>query len=189
MEESVNYLEGAIKQFQYYKTLGERAMLQVSEEGLYYQHNNESNSIATIVNHLWGNMMSRFTNFLTEDGEKKWRQREKEFDVSTESREKLEEKWNQGWECVMNALGQLTEADLSKEVFIRNMGHTVLEAINRQLAHYSYHIGQIVYLSRMLVGHNWKSLSIPRGGSEAYNAEKFSQTAGKRHFTDEFLKE
>ncbi|NND34818.1 MAG: DUF1572 family protein [Saprospiraceae bacterium] len=187
MTDTIEFLPNTLKQFQYYKMLGEKAIDQVNAEALHWQYNAESNSIAIIINHLWGNMMSRFTNFLTEDGEKKWRNREREFEVTSESKEALMQKWNEGWSCVLNAVGSLKESDLSREVYIRNVGHTALEAINRQLAHYSYHIGQLVYISRMQTGSDWQSLSIPRGESDAYNAKKFAKEPGKGHFTDEFL--
>ncbi|MDN5204475.1 DUF1572 domain-containing protein [Fulvivirgaceae bacterium BMA10] len=182
-----NYLESIIKQFEYYKQLGEKAIDQVNDEQLNWQFNPESNSIATIVKHLWGNMLSRWTDFLNTDGEKEWRNREAEFDNDISERNELMQKWEEGWDCLLNSLNSLKEDDLEKIIYIRNQGHTVVEAINRQLAHYSYHIGQVVFLARMLAGGDWKSLSIPRGKSQQYNAQKFSQKKGKRHFTDEFI--
>lgn len=181
-------LDGIKKQFEYYKMLGEKTFAQLTEEQLFWQYGEESNSIAIIVKHLWGNMLSRWTDFLTTDGEKEWRNREAEFDNDIGSREELLVKWNEGWECLFNALNQLTNSDLEKEIFIRNQGHSVIEAIYRQLAHYPYHIGQIVYIGKMLCNENWKSLSIPRGNSTTYNNEKFAQPKQKQHFTDEFLK-
>lgn len=186
---STDYLESARKQFLYYKMLGEKTFEQVTDEQLFWQYNPECNSIATIVKHLWGNMLSRWTDFITSDGEKEWRDREAEFDNDIASREELMQKWNEGWDCLLNALNALTTEDLSKMIYIRNMGHTVTEAINRQLAHYPYHIGQIVFIGKMAGGSDWKSLSIPRGNSQAYNAEKFAQPKQKTHFTDEFLKD
>lgn len=182
------FLESAIKQFEYYKLLGEKSFEQVNDEQLHWQYNEDSNSITTIVKHLWGNMMSRWTDFLTTDGEKEWRKREEEFVNDIKTREEMMRLWNEGWHCVFNALRSLKEDDLGKIVYIRNMGHTVTEVINRQLAHYPYHIGQIVYIARMRA-EQWKSLSIPKGQSQAYNNEKFSQPQRKAHFTDEYLKE
>jgi hypothetical protein len=150
--------------------------------------NEESNSIATIVKHLWGNMLSRWTDFLTSDGEKEWRQRDAEFDNDIGSQAELMDKWNEAWNCLFSALNSLTENDLSKEIYIRNQGHSVTEAINRQLAHYPYHIGQIVFIGKLLCNDPWTSLSIPKGNSKAFNAEKFSQPKQKQHFTDEVLK-
>jgi hypothetical protein len=183
-----NYLESALKQFEYYKMLGDKTFEQLTEEQLFWQYNAESNSIAVIVKHLWGNMLSRWTDFLTTDGEKDWRNRDAEFDNDINNREELLQKWNAGWDCLFTALRPLTEADLGKIIYIRNQGHTVMEAINRQLAHYPYHIGQIVFIGKMLCDTGWKSLSIPRGNSATYNAQKFAQEKARGHFTDEFLK-
>lgn len=182
-----NYLESAIKQFEYYKMLGEKAMEQVPEDALFWQYNSESNSIAIIVSHLWGNMLSRWTDFLTTDGEKSWRNRDSEFENAIESKEELFLKWDAGWACLLDALRSLKAEDLGRIVYVRNQGHTVLEAINRQLAHYPYHIGQIVFIAKMVADGNWKSLSIPRGGSSVYNAQKFEAEKKRAHFTDEYL--
>lgn len=167
--------------------LGEKTFAQVSDEALFWQYNAESNSIATIVKHLWGNMMSRWTDFLTTDGEKDWRDREAEFVNDVTDREALLAKWNEGWQCFFSALDSLADQDLDKVIYIRNMGHTVLEAINRQLAHYPYHVGQIVFIGKMVQDEAWVSLSIPKGNSVAYNAEKFSKPKRQEHFTSEFL--
>jgi len=183
-----NYLDSAIKQFEYYKLLGEKTIAQLSDEQLYWQYNAESNSIAIIVKHLWGNMLSRWTDFLTSDGEKEWRNRDAEFETEDKSREALLEKWNEGWSCLFNALHALKEEDVTKIIYIRNQGHTVMEAINRQLAHYPYHVGQIVFIGKMICDSRWQSLSIPKGNSANYNAEKFSQPKEKKHFTDEYVK-
>lgn len=181
-----DFLESAIKQFEYYKLLGEKSFEQLNEEQLFWQYNEDSNSIATIVKHLWGNMMSRWTDFLTTDGEKEWRKRDEEFENDIETKEEMMRLWNEGWNCLFNAIRSLRKDDLGKMVYIRNMGQTVTEAINRQLAHYPYHVGQIVYIARM-IAKDWKSLSIPKGESIAYNKEKFSQPKRKEHFTDELV--
>lgn len=180
-----NYLESIKKQFLYYKKLGEQAIAQLSDEDLFWQYNEESNSIATIVNHLSGNMLSRFTDFLTSDGEKPWRNRDAEFEISAGGREALINNWDKGWGCLMNAINQLDHKDLSIIIYIRNDGHTVTEALNRQLAHYPYHIGQIVFIAKMRKNEAWKTLSIARNKSTDYNAQKFSNEKGKRHFTDD----
>lgn len=185
---NLDFLDSAKKQFAYYKMLGEKTFSQLNDEQLFIQINQESNSIATIVKHLWGNMRSRWTDFLTTDGEKEWRQRDAEFDNDIADRTELLAKWNEGWTCLFNAIDSLTESDLTKEIFIRHQGHTVLEAINRQLAHYSYHVGQIVFLGKLLCNEHWVSLSIPKGNSNAYNAEKMVQPKHKQHFTDEHIK-
>ena len=186
---STKYLASIEKQFQYYRTLGDRTFAQVSDEDLFWQYNPESNSIAIIVKHIWGNALSRWTDFLNSDGEKEWRQREAEFDADISSRQEMLAKWNEAWECLFKAIELLTEEHLSQIVYIRNQGHTVTEALNRQLAHYAYHVGQIVYLGRMRRGKDWQSLSIPRGGTAEFNRKKFSQPKQEGHFTDEFLKE
>ncbi|MFZ4544675.1 MAG: DUF1572 family protein [Saprospiraceae bacterium] len=183
-----SYLSSVKKQFEYYRRLGEKAVEQMSDEALFYQYNEESNSVATIIKHLHGNMLSRWTDFLNSDGEKSWRNRDDEFENTIYDRTQLLELWENGWNCFFNALNQLEEKDLETIVYIRNMGHTVMEAINRQLAHYPYHIGQIVFLAKMTSGDNWISLSIAKGDSNQYNQEKFSEEKGVRHFTDEFLK-
>ena len=180
-----SYLSSVIKQFEYYKMLGEKAMLQVPDEALFWQYNDESNSIAVIVNHIGGNMLSRFTDFLITDGEKSWRNRDAEFEKTFSSREELMAHWNKGWDCLLKTLAILKDENLDDIVYIRNDGHTVVEAINRQLAHYPYHIGQIIYIAKMVVNENWESLSIPRHKSNDYNTKKFTQEKAKRHFTDD----
>lgn len=184
-----DYLDSVKKQFEYYKLLGEKTFSQLKDEQVFEPFNEESNSIAIIVKHLWGNMMSRWTDFLTTDGEKEWRQRDAEFENDIRNRQELLQKWEEGWTCLFNALNSLSEDDLAREIFIRNQGHTVLEAINRQLAHYPYHIGQIVFIGKMFCNTNWKPLSIPRGNSKQYNTLKFSEPKHRTHFTEEFLQD
>jgi hypothetical protein len=183
------FLSSAIKQFEYYKLLGDKTLAQVPDEGLFWQYNSESNSIATIIQHLWGNMLSRWTDFRTTDGEKEWRNRDAEFEQVVTNRATLLEKWNAGWDCLFAALHSLEENDLDALIYIRNQGHTLQEAILRQLAHYPYHIGQLVFVGKMIVGEGWASLSIPKGNSQQFNDAKFSQEKKKAHFTDEVLKE
>ncbi len=127
--------------------------------------------------------------FLTEDGEKSWRDREGEFEADIKSREELIEKYEAGWKCLFDALKGINSHNFDQLVYIRNVGHTIPEAINRQLAHYAYHIGQIVYIGRMIKGDDWQSLSVPKGGSKAYNEKLFSKEKHRGHFTDEFLKD
>ena len=184
---ATDYLQSVLKQFAYYKLLGEKTFEQVPDEKLFWQPNKESNSIAVIVKHLRGNMVSRWTDFLTADGEKEWRDRDAEFENDLHARADLLERWEQGWTIFLNTLHSLTEDDLTKIIYIRNQGHTVMEAINRQLAHYSYHIGQIVFIGKMCAG-SWQSLSIPRNESGKINAEKFSKPKHREHFTDEFIR-
>jgi hypothetical protein len=273
---NADYLNSAKQQFQYYKQLGDKTMAQLNDEQLFWQYNDASNSIAVMAKHLWGNMMSRWTDFLTTDGEKDFRKRDEEFElrvgpslqgvdtanaegvnniaegvdneaegvnniaegvdnnaegvdnesegvnnivegvdndaegvdmaiaegvdntaegvdkdtaegVDEHSRAVIIEKWEQGWACLFTALDSINEDNFDTTIYIRNQGHSIPEAINRQMMHYAYHVGQMVYLGRMMKGEDWQSLSIPKGNSKAYNAEKFSQEKGKRHFTDEYL--
>lgn len=185
---TIDYLTSAKKQFAYYKLLGEQTMSQLSDEALFWQYNDESNSIALIVKHLWGNMMSRWTDFLTTDGEKEWRNRDSEFENDVQTRKELMARWHAGWDCLLTTLDGLQQEDFQKEIFIRNMGPSVVEAINRQLAHYPCHVGQLVFIGKMVCNEKWTSLSIPRGNSEAYNADKFDQPKRTEHFTDELLR-
>jgi len=180
-----SFLQNNIKLFKYYKSLGEKTINQISEEKLFWQYNEESNSIAIIIKHLSGNMLSRWTDFLTSDGEKEWRKRDGEFEDNIKSKKELEKIWNKGWDCLFNALGALSEEDLNKTVYIRNMSQSVSDAINRQLAHYAYHVGQIVFIGKMMNNKDWKSLSIPKGDSIKYNKEKFNIPKQGKHFTDD----
>lgn len=184
---NLDYLESTKKQFQYYKMLGDKTFAQLNEDAFFWQFNEDSNSIAIIVNHLSGNMLSRFTDFLTSDGEKEWRNRDAEFEVKATTKQEVLEQWEKGWNCFLEAVNALTDEDLEKIVYIRNQGHTVIEALNRQLAHYPYHVGQIVMLGKMLAQQQWQSLSIPKGKSKSFNDAKFAQAQHKAHFTDEFL--
>ncbi len=165
------FLDGAVHELRRLKELGERAIAQVPPESLGAALDGESNSIAILVQHLAGNMRSRWTDFLTSDGEKPWRRRDREFEAGpgVGAREMLEE-WESGWACLFRALAELRPEDLSRTVTVRGEPHTVLEAIQRQLTHYAYHVGQIVLLARHLAGAGWRSLSIPRGESEQFNA-------------------
>lgn len=181
------YLSSTKKQFEYYKLLAEKTFSQLSNEQLFIQLNSESNSIAIVVKHLAGNMLSRWTDFLTSDGEKEWRNRDAEFEGDINTREELMLLWDKGWRCLLEALDSLTVEDLDKIIYIRNQGHTVMEAINRQLAHYPYHVGQIVFLGKFLCNEQWNSLSIPKGNSREYNAEKFAHPKKKEHFTEEYI--
>lgn len=180
-----NYIISIQKQFRYYKDLGERAIDQLNDEEIHWQANPDSNSIAIIVKHIVGNMLSRWTNFYTEDGEKSWRHRDTEFEDPYANKEKLLQAWQKGWTCLFEIVDALQTEDLERIIYIRNIGHTVVEAINRQLCHYSYHIGQLVYLAKQIKGSTWKNLSMPKNQSEAYNQEKFKIEKHRGHFTDE----
>lgn len=180
-----SYLTSVIKQFEYYKSLGDKTFEQLSFDEMLWQSDENSNTVSIMVKHLAGNMLSRWTNFLTEDGEKEWRNRDDEFISDFDSKEAIIATWESGWFCLFKAIKPLKPQDLENIIYIRNGGHTVIEAINRQLAHYTYHVGQIVFLGKLLKGKEWQSLSVPKGDSKKYNEEKFSKEKGKRHFTDD----
>ncbi len=163
------FLDSVIKRFKDQKELGDKTFDQLNDQQMHVSPNEASNSIAVIVQHLHGNMLSRWTNFLTEDGEKSWRQRDDEFEVHHFSKEQLIDKWNEGWKVFLNSLESLEEDDLLITITIRNQALTVVDAINRQMTHYSYHVGQIVYLGRWMKDGEWKSLSIPKGASQEFN--------------------
>lgn len=182
----LDYLQSVEKQFRYYKWLAEKAMNHLEDSNLFWKPNDQSNSIAVIVQHIVGNMKSRWTDFLSSDGEKAFRNRDQEFEIFITERETLFQYWNEGWQCLFLALSEVNEHNFRDLVYIRNQGHTIIEAVNRQLCHYSYHIGQIVTLAKMQSS-NWESLSIPKGMSKAYNKETFSKGKREEHFTDKFL--
>ncbi len=183
-----NYLSGVTKLFRYYKMLGDRSLGQLKDEQLFWKYNNQSNSIAVIIRHMSGNMVSRFTNFLTEDGEKPFRNRDAEFEESPMTKAELMILWDDGWNCLFNAIDSLNEIDLNTVVYIRNEGHTVVEALNRQLCHYAHHVGQIVYIAKM-IAENWQPLSIAPNASKEYNEGKFAREKREAHFTDDLIDE
>jgi len=176
------------KQFAYYRSLGEQTLVRVPDERLFWQPNAESNSLATVVKHLAGNMLSRWTDFLDSDGEKDWRDRDGEFENDLTTRAEVESLWKRGWDCLEAALGTIDPNDMDRIVYIRNQGHTVMEALLRQLAHYPYHVGQMVYLGKLILDDQWVSLSIPKGMSGTFNAAKFAEPKHRGHFTDGLLK-
>jgi len=169
MQLAEGLLKNMIKRFKMYKDLGDKTFAQLNDEDIVYQPNEQSNSIAMIVQHLHGNMLSRFTNFLTEDGEKPWRNRDKEFDEVSLTKAGVIDLWNEGWTCLFNALEALQPDDLMKTIYIRTEPLLVFDALLRQLAHYPNHVGQIQYIGKMRKGAAWQSLSIPKGKSEDFN--------------------
>ena len=180
-----SYLSSSIKQFEYYKSLGDKTFEQLTFNELQREFEEDSNSITIIVKHMVGNMLSRWTNFLTEDGEKEWRKRDEEFIDSFKNKAQFLEAWEKGWNCLFNAIKPLQKDDLERVIYIRNQGHSITEAINRQMMHYAYHVGQIVLLGKLTKGSDWVSLSIPKGKSKAYNQDKFSKEKSRKHFTDD----
>ncbi|MBO9153683.1 DUF1572 family protein [Chitinophaga sp. GCM10012297] len=172
------YLDSLKKRFLTYKELAEKTFAQLSDEQIHWQPAGEPNNIYIIVKHMSGNMLSRFTDFLTTDGEKPWRERDAEFEDKEPKATKADMTaiWNKGWDCLMQTLDGLTDADLSKIVHIRTEPHIVIDALNRQLAHYPYHVGQIVFLGKMMKAENWQTLSIAKGKTREFNEQK---AAGK----------
>ncbi len=169
------FLESAIKRLAYYKQLGDKTFAQLSDADFNYKPNEESNSMAIIIKHIAGNMLSRWTNFLTSDGEKEWRNRDTEFEEQPLSKQNLIDLWERGWQCLFDALQALTPTDLLKTIYIRSEGLTVVDAINRQLAHYPYHVGQIIYLGKLITNTQWKNLSIAKGHSAQFNRQLFKK--------------
>lgn len=177
---TTSYLEDSLSLFRYYKTLAERAMEQVSDQDLFTTLDKEANSIAVIVKHMAGNMRSRWTDFLTTDGEKPSRDRDREFIDPPETRAALMDAWESGWALLFGAIEPLTDADLTRTVTIRGEAHSVMQAINRQLAHYTHHVGQIVLLAKHFASGHWQPLSVPRNQSAAFNRSVASGEASQR---------
>lgn len=160
-----------LKRFKYYKDLGDKTFQQLTDEEVLWRYNEASNSISTIVKHLSGNMKSRWTNFLTEDGEKSWRNRDSEFENDLQSKEEMLKIWEEGWQILFKALDQITPDNIHQMIFIRGEKLSVIDALLRQLAHYPYHVGQIIFVTKMIKNEDWKTLSIAKNKSEEYHLE------------------
>ena len=180
LEFTTSYLKDSLSLFRANKALGEKAMAQVSDEQLFVELDREANSIAIIVKHMAGNMRSRWTDFLTTDGEKPDRNRDSEFVDPPVTRATLLAMWEEGWSYVFHALEPLTDADMAREVLIRGERHSVMQAINRQVAHYAYHVGQIVMLAKHFACDDWRSLSVPRNRSAEFNRQVAAGEASQR---------
>ena len=180
LEFTTSYIRDSLSVFRHYKTLADRAMEQVRDEDLFAALDGESNSIAVIVKHMAGNMLSRWTDFLTSDGEKPTRDRDSEFVDPPATRAALLKMWEEGWACMFAALEPLTDADLERTVTIRGEPHSVMQAVNRQVAHYSYHVGQIVFLAKHLAGDRWQALTVPRNKSAEFNRKVAAGEASQR---------
>ena len=165
------FLQSAIKRLSYYKELGDKTFDQLSDENFHFKPNKESNSIAIIIQHTAGNMLSRWSHFLTTDGEKEWRNRDVEFEDQELNKQQLIALWQKGWDCLLGTLNALSEDDLLKTIFIRREGLLVIDAINRQLAHYPYHVGQIICLAKIIKNEDWQNLSIAKGHSNEFNRQ------------------
>jgi hypothetical protein len=180
LEFTTSYLKDSVTLLRYYKMLGEKAIAQVSDEDLLVALDPESNSIAVIVKHLAGNMVSRWTDFLTTDGEKPTRDRDSEFVIPPQTRAEILATWDAAWKVAFDSLAALSDEDMSRTIRIRGEAHSVMQAINRQVAHYAYHIGQIVFIAKHLTSSRWASLSIPRGKSAEFNTRVASGKASQR---------
>lgn len=175
MSLSEKYLQSAIKEFHRYKTMGDKTFVRLNDQEIHWRVNDESNSIVIIVKHMVGNMLSRWTNFLTEDGEKPWRERDTEFEDPYSSKKEMLNAWEKGWQCVFEALDTIDDGNFHNDILIRNEKHNIFEAVNRQLAHYAYHTGQIIVTAKNILGDRWQSLSIPKGGSKEFNKSMFEK--------------
>jgi hypothetical protein len=180
LELTTSYIKDATDVFKYYKRLAERSIEQASDEALIAALDGGSNSIAVIVKHMAGNMRSRWTDFLTTDGEKPDRNRDTEFETPPQTRAEILALWEVGWKCVFDALEPLTDADMNRTVKIRSEAHSVTQAINRQVAHYSYHVGQIVFLAKHFAAGRWKAVTVPRGKSADFTARVVDGKASQR---------
>ncbi len=180
LEFTTSCLKDSVDLLRFYKRLADRAIAQVSDEGLFTTIDSESNSIAIIVKHLAGNMRSRWTDFLASDGEKPNRDRDSEFEAPPKTREEMLAMWESGWQLAFDALAPLTDADLARTAYIRTEPHSVMQTIHRQVAHYSYHIGQIVYLAKHFAGPDWNALTIPRRKSAEFNSKVAAGKASQR---------
>ena len=169
-----NYLDSSRFEFRRYKTMGDKTFAQLGESDILWKYREEDNCISQIVKHIAGNMQSRWTNFLIEDGEKPWRHRDTEFEEPFITKTEMIAVWEKGWQCLFDAIASINSDNFNRLVKIRNEEHTIVEAVNRQLAHYATHVGQIVLLGKMIKGDSWVSLSIPKGESEVFNKEKFN---------------
>ena len=177
---TVSYVEDTLSLFHYYKKLAERAIDQLTDEQLFATLDDESNSIGIVIRHMAGNMRSRWTDFLTSDGEKPDRDRDSEFVSPPATRESLLERWEEGWGCLFGALEPLSDADLGRTVTIRGEAHSVMQAINRQVAHYGYHVGQIVMLAKHFAHDRWQTLSVPRNRSAEFNRKVAAGESSQR---------
>lgn len=175
MDFFTSYKASVLKEFKNYKSLADRSFAQLDEAAFNSSSGDMNNSIAIIIHHMHGNMLSRWTDFFSSDGEKEWRNRDAEFEATKDSKEQLLAKWEQGWNCLFHIIENMQESDLHKTIYIRKEPHDVITAINRQIAHYSYHVGQIVYIAKELKKDQFVSLSIPKNKSQEFNQKMFGK--------------
>ncbi len=171
MNLGTEFLKSAIKRLSYFKDLGDKTFVQLNDADFHIKPDEASNSIAIIIQHMAGNMLSRWTNFLTTDGEKEWRKRDDEFEEQDLTKTELVAYWQKGWDCCLNTLASLTEEDLLKTIYIRSEALSAIDAINRQLAHYPYHVGQVIYIAKTIKKGSWQNLSIAKGNSKQFNQQ------------------
>lgn len=184
MDSQSTALNGSVRLFKYYKVMTEKTVVQLTDEELHHTPSAELNSIAVLMKHISGNMISRWTNFRTEDGEKPWRNREGEFYDDINSRKELIDHWEKGWNVLFDSLNSIENDEINDIIYIRNEGHTILEAVERHLAHVAYHTGQIVMLAKWMRGDGWETLSIPKGKTEEFNQEKFNKPKTRGFYKD-----
>lgn len=176
-----DYLDNITKQFLSYKEVADKTIAQLEENDFHWRYNEESNSIASIMIHVSENMLSRWTDFFTSDGEKSTRNRDQEFEPQNLSKEELKEKWELGWDCLFTALNSINESNFEQPIYIRNKQHKLIESITRQIAHYPYHIGQIAYVGKMILNNKWQTASIAKGKSKEFMQAQFEQNKKGTH--------
>lgn len=184
MESTSAALDGSLRLYKYYKMLTEKTIIQLTDEELHHAPSNGLNSVAVLMKHTSGNMISRWTNFRTEDGEKPWRNRDEEFNDDLESRKEMLEYWEEGWNILFDSLNSVGDDEINDIIYIRNEGHTILEAVERHLAHIAYHTGQIVMLAKWMRGESWETLTIPKGETERFNQQKFNKPKTRGFYKD-----
>ena len=177
MRFAIDFIKSVRFEFERYKTYGDKTLAQLTDSELHEKYSDNDNSIVIIVKHMSGNMLSRWTNFLTEDGEKAWRKRDTEFENPPKTKEELLLLWEKGWECLFQALDSINESNFETKVKIRGEEHSIMQAVVRQLAHYSGHVGQIVFIGKMIKKDSWQSLTVPKGGSTAFNTKMFGKNS------------
>lgn len=186
--DSLQFIQDMIKQYAYYRALAEKAIEQISEEEFFFQQHDDVNSIAIIVKHIAGNLKSRFTDFRIADGEKPWRNRDEEFIMHLDNKDKVMKLWDEAWAVLSNELLALNESTIKETIYIRNQAHTIPTALIRSLSHAAHHIGQILYQAKLLKGPQWNSLSIPKGQSQHFNKDMLDTNRDGAHYTDHLLK-
>lgn len=186
--DSSQFLSDIKKQYGYYRTLAEQAINQISEEAFFYQQHEGVNSVAIIVKHISGNLLSRFKDFRSSDGEKSWRNRDNEFVITADKKADYMDDWHKAWTVLFEALDELNETNIKETIYIRNQAHTIPTALIRSLSHSSHHIGQILYQAKILTGNQWTSLSIPKGQSQQFNQSMNTEDLDGEHYTDHLLK-